>query len=376
MMMRFNWLAALPAMLLCACSISPPSLPVTSSRYQVRDWSALPGWQEQDPTAGFTAWRRGCEKLKNNPLWADTCKSASSVTLNAQAVRAFMEKNLQPLQLHNPDGSSQGLITGYYEPVYPGSHTRTDTARFPLYAEPLDLVTVSLESVYPDLQGKRLRGRLEGRKIVPYPSADAIRKNGVDSPVLAWLTDPLDVQFMQIQGSGRVKLEDGSEIRLGYANQNGHPYKPIGRWLVESQQMPAAEVSMQRIRSWAAQNPEKLDTLLASNPSYVFFRRLPESTEGPLGSLNVPLSAAHSIAVDPGMIALGSPVYLATTRPDNGNPLNVLVAAQDTGGAIRGQVRADYFWGTGPEAGELAGKMKQRGELWLLWPRNKPVPAG
>ena len=373
MTMPFKFLSACMAGLLSACTLLPP--PAKPARYQARDWASLPGWQQNDPLPGFLAWRRGCEKLKTSAIWSDTCEAASSVPQEADAVRRFLETQLQPLQLHNPDGSSTGLITGYYEPVYPGSLTRTETTPYPLYSEPQDLVTVALDTVYPELKGKRLRGKIEGRRLTPYPAAASILKNGVDAPALAWLSDPLDVQFMQIQGSGRVKLNDGSELRLGYANQNGHPYKPIGRWLIEQGQLSAGEVSMQSIRAWANRNPEKIDALLASNPSYVFFRRLPESQEGPIGSLNVPLTAAHSIAIDPTMITLGSPVYIATTRPDDASAINRLVAAQDTGGAIRGQVRADFFWGTGQEAGELAGKMKQSGQLWLLWPRSKALPA-
>jgi len=375
MTMRFKLIAGLVAGLLSACSLLTPPVPPKPARYELRDWVSLPGWQQNDPTPGFLAWRRGCEKLKTSTIWAETCAAAADIPAEAKAVRAFIETRLQPWQLHNPDGTSSGLITGYYEPVYRGSLTRTESARYPLLAEPLDLITVALDSVYPELKGKRLRGKLEGRKLVPYPAAESILKNGVDAPALAWLSDPLDVQFMQIQGSGRVQLEDGSQLRLGYANQNGHPYKPVGRWLIEQGALPANAVSMQSIRNWAHQNPEKIDTLLASNPSYVFFRLLPSSQEGPIGSLNVPLTPAHSIAVDPGTVALGSPVYLASTRPDDGRVINRLVAAQDTGGAIRGQVRADFFWGTGQEAGELAGKMKQSGQLWLLWPRSKALPA-
>ena len=268
----------------------------------------------------------------------------------------------------------KGLITGYYEPIYSGSLQRSEKAPYPLYAPPKNMITVALESLYPELKGKRLRGVIQGQKLVPYPSRAEIVRKGVDAPVIAWLTDPMDVQFMQIQGSGRVQLENGKQLRLGYADQNGHPYTPVGRWLVRQGYMPASEVSMQSIRDWAKQNPQQVEALLDSNPSYVFFRALPESDEGPLGSLGIPLQAEQSIAVDASMIPLGSPVYINTSRPDTAEPLQKLVAAQDTGGAIKGSVRADYFWGTGSSAGELAGKMKQSGELWLLWPKTAAHP--
>jgi len=200
-----------------------------------------------------------------------------------------------------------------------------------------------------------------------------INRDGVKAPVLAWLTDPMDLQFLQIQGSGRVQLEDGRQLRLGYADQNGHPYRPIGRWLVEQGQLKKEEVSMGAIHAWAQANPQRVPELLASNPSYVFFSTRPDSNEGPRGSLNVPLTAGYSVAIDRKVIPLGSLLWLSTTRPD-GTPVVRPVGAQDTGGAITGEVRADLFWGTGPEAGELAGNMKQQGQIWMLWPKGKPLP--
>ena len=238
----------------------------------------------------------------------------------------------------------------------------------PVYGVPDDLVVVALESVYPELKGKRLRGRLEGRVLKPYDDAATIRDNGSSAPVLAWLGDPMDLQFLQIQGSGRIQLEDGRQLRIGYGDQNGHPYKPVGRWLVEQGLVPKEEISMKRIRDWAEANPQRVSELLASNPSFVFFSLRPDSDEGPRGSLNVPLTDGYSVAIDRKVIPLGSLMWLSTTRPDDGSAVVRPVAAQDTGGAIVGEVRADLFWGTGDAAGELAGHMKQPGRLWLLWP--------
>ena len=368
-MKRWRLLAA--ALLLAGCTL-PPGPP--AARYQPVDWSALPGWPGDDPTASFEAWKSACPRLQKNLVWAELCAEAKSVGSDPAMVREFLQNRLQPLRLVNADGSDNGLITGYYEPVYPGSLTRTATARHPLYGQPKDLITVALDEVYPELKGKRLRGKLTGQKLVPYPDRAAIARNGIDAPILAWLNDPLDVQFMQVQGSGRVQLADGKTLRLGYADQNGRPYQPIGRWLVQQEELAAGEVTMQSIRSWAAVNPERINELLDSNPSYVFFRVLPSSNQGPIGSLGQPLTAERSIAVDPSVIPLGSLVYLASTRPDNQAAMQRLVAAQDTGGAIKGSVRADFFWGTGQAAGELAGTMKQRGNLWLLWPKDSPLP--
>ena len=361
------------ALLLAGCTVTPTQIsPVP--RYQQVPFSTLPGWQSDDVSKGFNAWKSACPRLKNSPIWGDICAEAINIPENSQAVRAFLERNLTPLQINNADGSQAGLITGYYEPVYAGSLSRTETAIYPLYGQPDDLITVALDEIYPELKGMRLRGKLKGHKLIPYATSSEIAQKGIEAPVLAWLHDPMDIQFMQIQGSGRVRLANGNEIRLGYSDQNGHPYQPIGRWLVQQGELATNEVSMQSIRTWAQAHPKRINELLASNPSYVFFRKLPPSSDGPVGSLGVPLTAEHSIAVDRDMIPLGSMVYIATDRPDNLETMQTLVAAQDTGGAIKGQVRADYFWGTGNTAGALAGKMKQKGLLWLLWPKNKTLP--
>lgn len=363
------------ALLLAACTtpLREPVLPA-AVRYQRVDFKTLPGWATDDLRAGFNAWKTGCPRLKKQAIWEPICTEASSITDDTNAIRSFLENRLVPLQLTSDNGNTTGLVTGYYEPVYAGSQTRTATAQYPLYGQPDDLITVALEDVYPELKGKRVRGKLVGKKLVPYPDRAEIVRKGVNAPVLAWLNDPLDVQFMQVQGSGRIKTSDGSELRLGYSDQNGRPYQPVGRWLVQHGELPASEVSMQSIRAWATANPSKINALLDSNPSYVFFHTLPSSNDGPIGSLGIPLTPERSIAVDTSTITLGSLVFLATTRPDSGIPIQKLVAAQDTGGAIKGSIRADYFWGTGQVAGELAGKMKQAGSLWLLWPKDSPLP--
>ncbi|GHD59105.1 membrane-bound lytic murein transglycosylase A [Jeongeupia chitinilytica] len=345
--------------------------------YQPADWAALPGVADADWLAGFNAWLRSCPRLQKQARWAALCTDAAALPKNAAAVRAFMTSRLVPLALRNADGGNQGLITGYYEPVYPGSLMRTGQNTVPVYGPPNDMITVQLDSVYPELKGKRLRGRLDGKALKPYADADEIaklaRNNRLNAPVLAWLPDPMDLQFLQVQGSGRIKLADGRELRLGYADQNGWPYRAIGKWLIDQGELKAADVSMQSIRAWARANPARVGDLLASNPSYVFFRTLPDSDEGPIGSFGVPLTAGYSLAVDTKHVPAGAPMFIDTTRPD-GTALTRLAAAQDTGGAIRGQVRADFFWGKGDAAGELAGRMKQDGRLWLLWPKGEPLP--
>ncbi|NOU00442.1 MAG: transglycosylase, partial [Gallionella sp.] len=193
---------------------------------------------------------------------------------------------------------------------------------------------------------------------------------------LFWVDNAVDLFFLQIQGSGRIELPDGSLMKVGYADQNGHPYTSIGKKLVEAGAMKLEEVSMQGIKKWAARHPEKLDAMLEKNASYVFFREFPNDLSAPLGALGVPLTEEYSIAVDTRTIPLGSPVFLATTYPDTAQPLNRLMMAQDVGGAIRGPVRADFFWGFGEQAGMQAGKMKQKGQMWVLFPKGaEPVMA-
>ena len=272
-------------------------------------------------------------------------------------------------------------MTGYYEPLLRGS--RTPTAKFaqPVLGVPPDLLTIDLGDVLPELKNMRLRGRLVGNRVVPYYSRAEITErklsNVYPDKVLLWVDDPVELFFLQIQGSGRVKLPDGSMVRLGYADQNGHPYKAIGRVLAERGDLPIEQASMQGIQAWARANPSRLAELLNTNPSYVFFREMPRpanTTDGPQGALGVPLTPGRSIAVDPRNVPLGAPVYLATTQPLSTKPLNRLVMAQDTGGAIRGAVRADFFWGFGADAGAQAGRMKQQGQMWVLLPTEMAPP--
>lgn len=332
-------LCALPfAALLTACDDGkkePPPKPAEVTTYNSVPWDALPATSDADLLAGFNAWRSACARLAKDPVWGEPCASATTVAADPTAVRAFLQERMQVYSLRSSSNGDQGLITGYYEPVYHGSLSQGEKNPVPVYGVPDDLVVVALESVYPELKGKRLRGRLEGRVLKPYDDAATIRDNGSSAPVLAWLGDPMDLQFLQIQGSGRIQLEDGRQLRIGYGDQNGHPYKPVGRWLVEQGLVPKEEISMKRIRDWAEANPQRVSELLASNPSFVFFSLRPDSDEGPRGSLNVPLTDGYSVAIDRKVIPLGSLMWLSTTRPDDGSAVVRPVAAQDTGGHRR-----------------------------------------
>ncbi|MGE5471178.1 MAG: murein transglycosylase A [Bacteroidota bacterium] len=357
----------------CPAPIAPP--PVSFSRQlQASTWGELPGWAEDDHAAAWGAFLQSCRGVASKPngtAWKRVCDLAKTTNgSSARTARQFFETQLKPYLVVAADGSSSGMITGYYEPLLRGSRQPGKGFDQPVRGVPDDLLTIDLSAVFPELKDKRLRGRLEGNKVVPYWSRAEIAAHGDKLPSrnLLYVDDAVELFFLQVQGSGRVRLPDGSLVRLGYADQNGYPYQSIGRVLVERGELKLEDASMQGIQNWARAHPSRLEELLNTNPSYVFFREVPNSKDGPLGALGVPLTAERSIAVDPRSVPLGTPVFLATTRPNSTQAMNRLVLAQDTGGAIKGAVRADFFWGFGKEAGEQAGKMKQSGKLWLLLP--------
>jgi membrane-bound lytic murein transglycosylase A len=304
------------------------------------------------------------------------CDAAAAIpALDETAARRFFEAEFEPFAVSASDGRHEGLVTGYYEPVLAGSRTRNEADRYPVYGRPDDLVTVDLASQYPELRRFRLRGRIEGRRLVPYWSRAEIDGGdaGFSAPVIAWVADPVELFFLQIQGSGQIRLASGERLRVGYADQNGYPYRSLGRALIDQGELQPEQASMQGIKAWAFAHPDRLQQALNANPSYVFFRE--RAAEGdPVGTLGAPLSAGYALAVDARFLPLGAPVYLATTFPLSATPLERLVMAQDTGGAIRGPLRADFYWGSGEEAGALAGRMRQPGRLWLLWPHGAALP--
>jgi len=358
-----------------ACPACPvPAKPVApkETRYERTSFDALDGWNENKLAPSLAAFMLGCDRLVRRELWRDLCVRASSVTAGDEsAARAFFEQGFEPWQVIDGEGNTEGLFTGYYEPILRGQSEANTTFRYPVFGVPDDLVVVDLAELYPELRHLRLRGRLEGRRLVPYRDRGQIDATGAQlpAPILGWVADPVELFFLQIQGSGQLELPDGSRTRLGYADQNGHPYRSMGRWLADRGEMTLAQTSMQGIKAWAANNPNKLQDALNANPSYVFFRELPP-TDGPPGAMGVPLTGGYSLAIDPRHIPLGAPLYLSTTAPSSTQALQRLMMGQDTGGAIRGAVRGDFFWGLGEAAGREAGRMRQRGRYWLLWPRG------
>jgi membrane-bound lytic murein transglycosylase A len=371
----------------CAVPVACPTCPLcpaveppkpAEKPLQTADWGELPGWNEDDPGTVFTAFLASCRSLERQAQWKPVCASARSVEdKSAAALRAWFEGQFRPWALVNPDGSRTGLITGYYEPILKGSRNETRSYSHPVFGPPGDMIVVELAELYPELKHLRLRGRIEGRKLVPYYSrAEWAPQESKRSPeALLWVDDAIDLFFMQIQGSGQVQLADGSRVRLNYADQNGHPYRSIGRWLIERGELKAEQASMQGIKNWAKANPSRLAELLNANPSLVFFRELPVDGSGPQGAMGLALTPERSLAVDPRHVPLGAPIWLATTRPNTEQALTRLMLGQDTGGAIRGVVRADFYWGSGVNAGNQAGKMRQQGRMWVLMPRSYQPPG-
>jgi membrane-bound lytic murein transglycosylase A len=347
----------------------PPPVPAMTPV----SFEALPGWQQDDLRQAWPAFTASCRVLAKKPQWTAPCAASNAVDGNdGAAIRRYFETYFVPNQMRMPDGADTGLITGYYEPMLRGARKRGGAFQTPLYRVPDDLITVDLAAAYPTLKNMRLRGRLVGKTVVPYSTRAEIERAPLSGKELVWVDDPVEAFFLEVQGSGRVRLdESGETVRIAFADQNGHPYKVIGRWLVEQGELPADGVSAQSIKAWIASHPQRRQELLNVNPSYIFFReeRLPDPGVGPKGALGVPLTPERSVAVDPAIVPLGAPLFLSTTHPADGAPIRRLMMAQDTGGAIRGAVRADFFFGFGGNAAEYAGRMKQRGSTWVLLPK-------
>ena len=322
----------------------------------------------------WPAWIRSCSTLINKKPWRKVCEQAyliGSSPSNEEIINYY--KNYFNLyQATNNDGTKEGLITGYYQPLLKGNWKKTKRYNIPLYSIPDDLITVNLSEIYPDLKYKRLRGRVEGNKLVPYFTRDEITEKAtpLEGNELVWVNNAVEAFFLEIQGSGVIEFENGRRIQIGYADQNGHPYRSMGRALIRAGELQRGKVSMQSIKKWARNNKKKLRKFLSANPSYVFFRILPEGLPGPIGAMGIPITAERSVAIDRKYVPLGAPIFLKTTKPNTDIPIKQLMIAQDTGGAINGGVRADFYWGQGNNAGKMAGKMKQDGRIWVLLPKD------
>ena len=377
-MSRFASVVAI--LLIAACQQLPekpaPPKPPGPERVQYiqASFSTLPGWSTTRLEPSLRAFLNGCARAPAVLLGA--CGTATTIAIGDEdGARRFFETYFTPYAIISSETGDTGTITGYYEPVLRGSRTRDIVNRFPIFGVPDDLIVVDLANVAPETRNLRLRGRVDGRRLVPYYTRGEIDARGetFKAPIIGWTSDPVELFFLQIQGSGQLELDNGDRVRLAYADQNGHPYRSLGRYLVDRGELTLDQASMQGIKSWAAANPGKLQDALNVNASYVFFRESADP-RGVVGALGVPLVPQYSLAVDRRFIPLGAPLFLSTTYPLSDQPLARLAFAHDTGGAIRGAVRADFFWGTGPDAAVPAGRMRQPGKMWLLWPRGEPLP--
>lgn len=368
-----------------------------ASRFTAVGWGALPDWQKDDLEHVWKGFINNCKGLvrpvsgslvmpaRSAPrAWQPVCLAAQNSGIspdsnNTAQIRSFLETHLQPWRLLDGQGNiAKNTVTGYYEPLLQASKQKKDGYQWPLYGVPTDLLTVDLGGLYPELAGKRIRGKLTpDNRVVPYDTRGEITANPDRQPkVLVWAADPVEAFFLQIQGSGRAVLDNGKAVRLAYGDHNGHPYSSIGKWLADKGELPLAQTSMQNIKKWAKDNPSRVHEMLNVNKAMVFFNEevIIDPLLGPKGAYGIPLIAERAVAVDPTFVPLGAPVYLATHYPATQQPLRKLVFAQDTGAAIKGAARTDFYWGTGDKAGEQAGRMKQSGEMWVLWPKGAGAP--
>lgn len=351
----------------------------------------LPGWEADDHLAAFRAFARSARALRNRSGGASGRTQAADAALvgaveraaaraeslsTAAAAKAFFEESFVPYRVVH--GGAEGLLTGYYEPVLAGSRTAEGAFRIPVYRRPPDLVNLVGEEERGALADGLTHARRTPAGVEPYPTraeieGGALAGQGLE---LIWLADPVDTFFMHIQGSGRIRLPDGSTIRLTYDGKNGHPYTSVGRYLIDAGLFPADRMSLGALRDWLAADAERGRKVMQENRSFIFFRELADEADGPLGALGIPLSDGRSLAVDTAFHALGTPVYVSapTLKPWGGEDgFARLMIAQDVGSAIRGPERGDIYFGSGDEAGRLAGGTKHAGRFFVLRPRAPGV---
>ena len=365
--------------------------------WKVTNYVEIGGWSAPEHMRGFHSFRVSCGALAgrsgSDPFggvvsygtvgdWGLACQAALQLDIASDdQARLFFETWFTPVQVLNGD-EPVGLFTGYYEPELRGRRRSGNGYNTPLYSRPADLLQVDLGGFRPTLKGERIAGRVEGSKLVPYATRAQIVASGLgsNSKPLLFVDSAVDAFFLEVQGSGRVVLDTGETVRVAFDGQNGHPYTSIGRVLIERGEIERGKLSMQKIRSWIAGNPGRAAELMNENASYVFFKEMPiaDPSVGADGAQGVPLTSEGSVAVDLKFHALGAPVWIDVKAPAEDSSkedeaLQKLFVMQDTGGAIRGPVRADIYWGTGVRAESIAGRMAHKGRMYVLLP--KPVAA-
>ncbi len=378
---------ATTALLLAACEKKPPVELPDQLLLIPTTFEAVPGWSVDTLSEVVPALTRSCALLLGQPDtrpvgpgggglagtvadWRPACAAVGSLPAGDDAAaRAALESWFAPFKATN-GGRDSGLFTGYYEAELRGALAPDGTYRAPVYGKPPGLVSARLSAFRADLSGQ-IFGRVDGDSLVPYFTREEIDGGAIDDQnlELLWADDPVDVFFLHVQGSGQVTLPDGSVRRIGFAASNGHTFYPIGRALLDEGKVSRDNASMQAMRAWLRAHPQEAGEIMRRNARYIFFRWI--DGDGPIGSQGVALTPGRSLAVDPAFLPLGVPVFLDTTWPGSERPLRRLLVAQDTGSAIKGPLRGDFFWGAGEEALAEAGRMKQKGMVYILLP--KPV---
>jgi len=363
---------------LAGCALVTPPEPSDEITYKALSFDGLAGWQDDSLAAALALFQESCGANRASD-WQATC--AASLALPAgdeAAARGFFETWFQPVLIAR-SSDTQALFTGYYEPVLQGALERSEHFSTPLLTRPADLIQVNLGDFQADLKGRRIAGRVEGSKLVPFEDRAAIEAGALDgaAQALVYLADPVDAFFLHVQGSGRIRLPDGEEMRVNYAGQNGHAYTAIGRILIDRNEVAREDMSMQAIRTWLAAHPGEARELMNQNASYIFFRavEIADPSLGPIGAQSIPLTSLRSLAVDPSHHRLGTPLWVETNLPlkpgqEIGEPFHHLMVAQDTGGAIKGAQRGDIFFGSTEEAASLAGRMNGGGRAIALLPKD------
>jgi membrane-bound lytic murein transglycosylase A len=361
------WLSRRPT----PVSLPPPPPPLLTAV----PFSDLPGWRDADLTSALAAFRRSCAVIAGKPPteriadYAGTAADWQAVcAIETDDARTYFEKNFTPYAL-----SGQGLFTGYYEPEIRGSRKRQGAFRTPVYGLPSDLIRVDLGRFSDQFKGEHISGRLNGQTLVPYANRADINAEGLPAAkILFWCDDPVALFFLQIQGSGRVNFGDGTSVRIAYAGTNGRPYTAIGRVLLAKGELEKEKISLATIRDWLKAHPDQAQGVMDANQSFIFFeeKALGDTALGSNGVQGVPLTPLGSMAIDLRKNALGAPYYVAA------DPVNALLIAQDTGGAIRGQVRGDVYFGFGGVAEQKAGDMKAQGRMFVLLPNAVAARLG
>ncbi len=343
----------------------------TKDEFELKEisFSDLSNFKNSDLNSSLFTFIKGCEKLEKKEPFNSLCKNAK-----VQNPKEFFETNFKPYKIFY-NSSPKGLITGYYEATLKGSRVKNDKFIYPIYKKPKDLLVIDLSSIYPELKKYRLRGRLENGVVIPFYEREDIDEKGLlNNEIIAYVDDYIELFFLHIQGSGKVILDSGEVIKVGYAEQNGYPYYAIGKSLVNEFNIPKDEVSMQRIRKFLLDNPNLAKDIMYKNRSYIFFDEL--KGDGAIGALGVSLTPNYSLAVDKSYIPLGLPLFIETKEPINGAKIDRVMVAQDVGGAIKGAIRADFFFGNGKNAEDLAGLMKSEGELTIFIPNGYELIYG